>query len=122
MSAATRDALARAALHASRAAANPYALHVHMTNKHVRAQIVRALDGHVVASASTLERVVRESEPAIRSTSDKAAATRVGEVLAVRAGASDVARVRWARAYGTRLHGKIARLLEALQAGGVALA
>lgn len=114
--------LARAALRAARAAANPFTLHVSMSNKHVHAQIVRAVDGHVVASASTVERAVREREPPIRVTSDKAAARRVGEVIAERAKKVEVPEVRWARPYGARFHGKFASLLTALQSGGVGLA
>jgi large subunit ribosomal protein L18 len=51
-----RDATMRAALAASTAARSPHALRVHFSNRYVYAQIVRASDGHVVASASTIER------------------------------------------------------------------
>ena len=51
-----RDATMRAALAASTAMKSPHALRVHFSNRYVYAQIVRASDGHVVASASTIER------------------------------------------------------------------
>ena len=108
----------------------PHSLRVHMSNKYVYAQIVRALDGHVVASASTIERAFpfAESDASAsattretRSRSDKRAAAAVGDALARRAKAANVDAVKWTRPYGKRFHGKIASLMEALKSGGVGL-
>ena len=121
---------ARDALRASLAEKAPHSLRVHMSNKYVYAQIVRALDGHVVASASTIERAfpfatherdasASASEP--RSRSDKRAAAAARDALARRAKAANVDAVKWTRPYGKRFHGKIASLMEALKSGGVGL-
>ena len=125
MRGAVRDALRR-----SLAEKAPHSLRVHMSNKYVYAQIVRALDGHVVASASTIERAfpfaesdasARETTRETRSRSDKRAAAAVGDALARRAKAANVDAVKWTRPYGKRFHGKIASLMEALKSGGVGL-
>ena len=125
MRGAVRDALRR-----SLAEKAPHSLRVHMSNKYVYAQIVRALDGHVVASASTIERAFpfAESDASasattreMRSRSDKRAAAAVGDALARRAKAANVDAVKWTRPYGKRFHGKIASLMEALKSGGVGL-
>ena len=55
----------RAALAASTAMKSPHALRVHFSNRYVYAQIVRASDGHVVASASTIERGFDEASGTI---------------------------------------------------------
>jgi large subunit ribosomal protein L18 len=125
MRGAVRDALRR-----SLAEKAPHSLRVHVSNKYVYAQIVRALDGHVVASASTIERAFpfAESDASAsattretRSRSDKRAAAAVGDALARRAKAANVDAVKWTRPYGKRFHGKIASLMEALKSGGVGL-
>ena len=125
--------LARATVRAAeRAASAPHALRVHMSNRYVYAQIVRRVDGHVVASASTIERAFDEATSsassgeverggARASRSDARAAARVGETLAARARRADVENVRWHRPYGKRFHGKIKSLMDALVEGGVGL-
>lgn len=115
---------------AERAASAPHALRVHMSNRYVYAQIVRRTDGHIVASASTIERAFDDmvssssasaSASGRASRSDKRAAAAVGETLAARARRADVDAVRWHRPYGKRFHGKIKSLMDALVAGGVGL-
>ena len=125
--------LARATVRAAeRAASAPHALRVHMSNRYVYAQIVRRVDGHVVASASTIERAFDEANSSASSgggdrggvrasRSDARAAARVGETLAARARCADVDAVRWHRPYGKRFHGKIKSLMDALVEGGVGL-
>jgi len=122
--------VARAAVRAAeRAASAPHALRVHMSNRYVYAQIVRRTDGHIVASASTIERAFDDmvsssassSASGRASRSDKRAAAAVGETLAARARRADVDAVRWHRPYGKRFHGKIKSLMDALVAGGVGL-
>lgn len=143
-----RDATMRAALAASTALRSPHALRVHFSNRYVYAQIVRASDGHVVASASTIERGFDASTGTIGrpragggagdgfggraakaaadavdarrvSRSDKRAAAYVGKTLAERAKAAEVERVRWNRPYGQRYHGKVRAVLEELVGGGI---
>ena len=137
-----REATTRAALAASTALASPHALRVHFSNRYVYAQIVRASDGHVVASASTIERGFDEASGTIGrprgvnasggaaravvdaaatrrvSRSDKRAAAYVGKTLAERAKAAEVERVRWNRPYGQRYHGKVRAMLEELVGAG----
>jgi large subunit ribosomal protein L18 len=127
MSRAMRGAM-RDALRRSLAEKAPHSLRVHLSNKYVYAQIVRALDGHVVASASTIERAfpfadgdASASGRETRSRSDKRAAAAAGDALARRAAAANVDAVKWTRPYGKRFHGKIASLIEALKSGGVGL-
>ena len=50
-------------------ALKPYHLKLHFSNNYCYAQIIRKLDGNIVASASTIEKELRESLP---RTSDKA--------------------------------------------------
>ena len=51
----------------------------------------------------------------------QAAAAEVGELVAERAAGSKVAAVHWARKQGQRYHGKIAALLQSMQAAGLPL-
>ena len=78
MSRAMRRA-ARDALRRSLAEKAPHSLRVHMSNKYVYAQIVRALDGHVVASASTIERAFPFADAASASASASDARAAVEE-------------------------------------------
>jgi len=107
---------------------------VFFSNKYIYAQIVRAGDGHVVASASSIERAhassrrapagdsSSEGESRARaSTSDKRAASIVGERLGERARALAIDVVRWVRPHGARYSGKNAALMDGLQHKGVEL-
>ena len=49
------------------------------------------------------------------------AASKVGELVAERAAGSKVDAVHWARKQGQRYHGKIAALLQSMQAAGLPL-
>lgn len=49
------------------------------------------------------------------------AAAKVGELLAVRAAEKDISQVHWIRKRGQRYHGKIASLIESMQAAGLPL-
>jgi large subunit ribosomal protein L18 len=49
------------------------------------------------------------------------AAAKVGELIAERAASSNVTAVHWARKQGQRYHGKIASLLQSMQAAGLPL-
>jgi len=76
------------------------------------------LDGTVVVDACSWEKQAKE---VLESTSDKVAAAKVGELLAVRAAEKDVSEVHWIRKRGQRYHGKIASLIESMQAAGLPL-
>ncbi|KAK9824267.1 hypothetical protein WJX72_009070 [[Myrmecia] bisecta] len=98
----------------------PYQLKLFMSNKYVYAQIVRMLDGHVVAAASTIEKPLRQSE-VLPSKSDKQACSHIGKLLAERAKAADVEAVHWARKRQQKFHGKIASLINSMKEAGVQL-
>jgi large subunit ribosomal protein L18 len=95
-----------------------HSLKLHFSNKYSYAQIVRNSDGHIVASASTIEKGLQEG---LSSTSDKVASEKVGSSLAQRALRQGIDRVEWVRKRNQRYHGKIACLLTAMQDGGVRL-
>lgn len=96
----------------------PYHLKLFFSNLNTHAQIVRAADGHIMASASTVERVASER---LSVRSDKAAATLIGELLAQRAKAAAIDSVSWQRKKGQRFHGKVEALLTAMQSAGLPL-
>ncbi|KAK9787998.1 hypothetical protein WJX73_000835 [Symbiochloris irregularis] len=93
-------------------------LKLFFSNKYSYAQILRTSDGHIVASASTIERAQRQS---LANTADKAASAVIGRILAERAGKASVSQVHWDRRHGEKYHGKIKELLDAVQQGGVKL-
>ena len=95
MRGAVRDALRR-----SLAEKAPHSLRVHMSNKYVYAQIVRALDGHVVASASTIERAF----PFAESDASASSTTR-----ATRARRANPAAAAWGRARARRADARARR-------------
>ncbi|CAD7696349.1 unnamed protein product [Ostreobium quekettii] len=98
----------------------PYHLKLFMSNKYTYAQVLRVLDGHIVASASTHERSTRaalEGQPK----ADKAASALVGRLIAERARALGIAAVHFKLAEGKKYHGKIKELVEAMKANGVGL-
>ena len=72
----------------------------------------------IVAAASTQEKALRESLPGC---SDKAAASKIGELLAERAAAAEVPAVHWVRPKGKRFHGKTAALINSMTAAGLKL-
>lgn len=83
------------------------------SSRHIGAQLVDDRAGHTLVSASTLE-------PELRGMAgDKTAkATRVGELLACRAGGAGVSRVVFDRG-GHDYHGRIAALADAAREGGL---
>jgi ribosomal protein L18 len=62
-------------------AAKAFALHFFFSNHYLYAHIQRRADGVIVASASTIERTLRESLP---NRTDVAAATRIGALRSAR--------------------------------------
>ena len=86
---------------------------VNRSSRHMVAQLVDAVAGHTLASASTLEADVRALEG-----DKKARATKVGELIAARAREAGVTAVVFDRG-GYLYHGRIAALADAAREGGL---
>jgi len=90
-------------------------LSVFRSNAHIYAQVIDDVRGLTVASASTLDKEVRE---AIAKSSDTAAATTVGKIVAERAKAAGVDTVVFDRG-GYKFHGRVKALAEAAREVGL---
>jgi len=88
-------------------------LSIHRTSQHIYAQVIDDANGVTVASASTLEKDVRDVTGA---TSDAAAA--VGKRLAERAMAAGVSAVVFDRG-GFIYHGRVKALADGAREGGL---
>jgi len=83
------------------------------SSKHIVAQVVNDLEGHTLASASTMEADLRSFE------GDKTAkAKKVGELLADRAKAAGIGAVVFDRA-GNKYAGRVAALADGAREGGL---
>ena len=108
-----RKARVRTAL---RAAANgKLRLSVFRSGKHIYAQIIDDVKGATVASASTLDKEVRDS---IKKSSTIEAAGFIGKVIAERAVKSGVSEVVFDRG-GYIYHGRVKALAEAAREAGL---
>ncbi|MDN3653674.1 50S ribosomal protein L18 [Thalassotalea ponticola] len=87
---------------------------VHRTPRHIYAQLITA-DAQVVASASTLDKEIREQ---VKATSNKEAAAAVGKAIAERAAAKGIESVAFDRS-GFLYHGRIQTLAEAAREAGL---
>lgn len=90
-------------------------LSVHRSSKHIYAQIIDDARGLTIASASTLEKALRES---LKTGADVAAAQAIGKLVAERAvaaGVKDVVFDRGAFIY----HGRVKALAESAREGGL---
>ena len=92
-----------------------YRLRVYRSPRHVYAQIIDEGKAHVIASASTTERELRDQ---IKYGGNVAAAQAVGKRLADRAIASGVSRVSFDRS-GYKYHGRVKALADAAREGGL---
>ncbi|HMB77783.1 MAG TPA: 50S ribosomal protein L18 [Kiloniellaceae bacterium] len=90
-------------------------LSVFRSSKHIYAQVIDDLQGVTVASASSLEKDLRDK---LKTGADKAAATEVGKLLAERASAKGVKDVVFDRG-GYIYHGRVRALAEAAREGGL---
>jgi large subunit ribosomal protein L18 len=90
-------------------------LTVHRTNSHIYAQLTSSAGEKVLASASTLEKEVREQ---IRNGGNRKAAEAVGARIAQKAKQAGSESVAFDRA-GYRYHGRVKALAEAARAGGL---
>ncbi|TCK27903.1 LSU ribosomal protein L18P [Ancylobacter aquaticus] len=90
-------------------------LSVHRSSKHIYAQVIDDARGVTLASASTLEKTLRES---LKTGADVAAAQAIGKLVAERAvaaGVKDVVFDRGAFIY----HGRVKALAESAREGGL---
>lgn len=93
-----------------------YRLCVHRSPRHMYAQVIGPDGSQVVASASTLEKKLRENAECY-SGNTKAAA-RVGALIAERAKAAGVEQVAFDRS-GFKYHGRVKALADAARESGL---
>ena len=86
---------------------------VSKSSQHTYAQIISPCGGKVIASASTVDKDVRSGV-----TSNIAAATKVGALIAERAKAAGVETVAFDRS-GFKFHGRVKALAEAAREAGL---
>lgn len=90
-------------------------LSVHRSGQHIYAQVFAASGDKVLASASTVQKSVREG---LDGTKNVAAATAVGKAVAQRALEAGVETVAFDRS-GYRYHGRVKALAEAAREAGL---
>ena len=91
---------------------------VHRTPRHIYAQIIAPNGGEVLASASTLDKALREGLAKKGSGGNKDAAASVGSLIAERAKSAGVTKVAFDRS-GFRYHGRIKALAGAAREAGL---
>ena len=90
-------------------------LTVHRTPRHIYAQILAADGSTVLASASTVQKTVREG---LEGTGNVAAAEAVGRALAATAAEKGIDQVSFDRS-GFRYHGRVKALADAAREAGL---
>jgi len=83
------------------------------TPRHIYAQVISVDGGKVLASASTVEKVLREG-----ATGNVEAASKVGALIAERAKEAGVTQVAFDRS-GFKYHGRVKALADAAREGGL---
>lgn len=86
---------------------------VHRSSQHIYAQVISADGSQVLASASTLDKSLREGV-----TGNVEAAQKVGTLIAERAKAAGISRVAFDRS-GFKYHGRVQALADAAREGGL---
>lgn len=86
---------------------------VNRTPRHIYAQVIAADGDKVLASASTLDKELRDGK-----TGNTDAATSVGKLIAERAKAAGITDVAFDRS-GFKYHGRVKALAEAAREGGL---
>lgn len=86
---------------------------VHRSSQHIYAQVISADGSQVLASASTLDKTLREGV-----TGNVEAAKKVGALIAERAKAAGISRVAFDRS-GFKYHGRVQALADAAREGGL---
>ena len=90
-------------------------LTVHRTPRHIYAQVIASDGAHVLASASSVQKQVRD---AVKNTGNCEAATVVGKLIAERAIDAGVESVAFDRS-GFRYHGRVKALADAAREAGL---
>ena len=90
-------------------------LTIFRSGQHIYAQVINSEDGHVLASASTLQGEVREG---LKGTNNKEAAAAVGKAVAERAVEAGVKEVAFDRS-GYQYHGRVKELADAAREVGL---
>jgi large subunit ribosomal protein L18 len=90
-------------------------LSIHRSSKQIYAQVIDDALGHTLASASTLEKDMREQ---LKSGGNIDAAAQIGKLVAERAKAAGVSKVVFDRS-GYIYHGRVKALAEAAREGGL---
>lgn len=93
-------------------------LTVHRTNLHIYASVISDDGQQVLASASTVEKEVREQLGAPGKGGNAAAAAMIGKRIAEKARAVGIERVAFDRA-GFQYHGRVKALAEAAREAGL---
>ncbi|MCK9237658.1 50S ribosomal protein L18 [Thiopseudomonas acetoxidans] len=86
---------------------------VHRSSQHIYAQVISADGQKVLASASTLDKQLRE-----QATGNIEAAKKVGQLIAERAKAAGISQVAFDRS-GFKYHGRVQALADAAREGGL---
>ena len=90
-------------------------LSVYRSSRHIYAQIISADDNKVIASASTVEKSMRES---LTYTGNAEAAAAIGKLVAERAKEKGVESVAFDRS-GFKYHGRVKALADAAREAGL---
>ncbi|PIA61337.1 hypothetical protein AQUCO_00100268v1 [Aquilegia coerulea] len=96
----------------------PYVLKMHFTNKYVSAQVVHTPTATVASSASSQEKLLRES---MESTRDVAAAGKIGKILGERLLLEEIPAVTVFLKREQKYHGKVKAVIDSLREAGVKL-
>ena len=88
-------------------------LTIHRTPRHIYAQIISPDGGQVLATASTLDKSLREG-----STGNSDSAAKVGALIAERAKEAGIKQVAFDRS-GYKYHGRVKALADAAREGGL---
>ncbi|KAF5198792.1 Ribosomal L18p/L5e family protein [Thalictrum thalictroides] len=96
----------------------PYVLKMHFTNKYVSAQVVHTPTATVASSASSQEKLLRES---MESTRDVAAAGKIGKILGERLLLKEIPAVTVFLKREQKYHGKVKAVIDSLREAGIKL-
>eukprot|EP00210_Caulerpa_lentillifera_P006524 g6231.t1 len=96
----------------------PLWLKTFFSNRYVYAHVVRKEDGHILASASTIEKELRDSLKDTSST-DKLACEIIGRRLASRCKDQDIESLNFEFGKRQRYHGRLKTVLDTLMHNGI---
>ncbi|KAK9919896.1 hypothetical protein M0R45_028470 [Rubus argutus] len=96
----------------------PYVLKMHFTNKFVSAQVIHSPTATVASSASSQEKVLRES---LESHRDVAAAAKIGKILGERLLLKNIPAVSVHLKREQKYHGKVKAVIDNVVEAGIML-